>query len=110
MRIRELQRLTVDRSWTTEWDLPRWGNALAGEVGEACNVIKKIDRDGETPELRLHLREELGDVFNYLVLLCNYAGYDMENLCIDAFNKVQERRGLEFRLEHTYDGADSSVG
>ena len=110
MRIRELQKLTADRSWTTEWDLPRWGNALAGEVGEACNVIKKIDRDGETPELRLNLREELGDVFNYLILLCNHAGFDLENLCIDAFNKVQSRRGLDFRLEKMDDRTDSSIG
>lgn len=42
-------------------------NALAGEVGELCNVVKKIWRDGESPELWRHYDEEIVDVVIYLV-------------------------------------------
>ena len=27
-----------------DWRLSQWSNALAGEVGESCNIIKKIER------------------------------------------------------------------
>lgn len=42
------------------------GNELAGEVGEACNVIKKLDREllgiAGSRDTREHLAEELADV------------------------------------------------
>jgi NTP pyrophosphatase (non-canonical NTP hydrolase) len=42
---------------------------LAGEAGEVANIVKKIQRDfgGEiTEEIRLKLKDELGDVLWYI--------------------------------------------
>ncbi|MBK7704561.1 MAG: nucleoside triphosphate pyrophosphohydrolase family protein [Acidobacteria bacterium] len=42
---------------------------LAGEAGEVANIVKKIQRDfgGEiTDEIRLKLKDELGDVLWYI--------------------------------------------
>lgn len=48
--------------------------ALAGEVGEFCNVLKKLQRDDVT-DLTLesfeHLADELCDVFIYTVNIAN---------------------------------------
>lgn len=65
-----------DNSWT----LGDWGNALAGETGELCNVVKKMRRrESEahvaynTPgfdELEDKFAEEVADVLLYLDLLC----------------------------------------
>lgn len=41
--------------------------ALAGEAGEVANVAKKMWRDGMTPELMAHFREELVDMIIYYV-------------------------------------------
>lgn len=53
-------------------------NALAGEVGELCNVVKKIARDGETPERWKHFDEEAVDVMIYLIelLVCGRSKFD----------------------------------
>lgn len=43
--------------------------ALAGETGELVNVVKKIWRDGESPELWQKFDEEVVDILIYLIEL-----------------------------------------
>lgn len=91
-----------------EWD-PRkqltllyFSNALAGEVGEACNVVKKLERD------RLGLRgshatiaelaEELADVVIYAALLAARANIDLGQAVIDKFNATSDAVGMTARL------------
>lgn len=84
-------------------DLSYLGNAAAGEMGEACNVIKKLERE------RLGLRgrratvtdlaEELADVIIYIDLIARKAGInDLEQAIRDKFNKTSEHYGLGVRL------------
>jgi NTP pyrophosphatase (non-canonical NTP hydrolase) len=81
------------------WILAQWGNALAGEVGEACNVIKKIDRgDFTLDEAREDLASELADAFTYLDHIASKAGIDLGAAVIRKFNVVSERRGLAHRM------------
>ncbi len=48
------------------------GVALAGEVGETCNDIKKYQRgDFDFVELAGRLRDELPDILIYLVMLAD---------------------------------------
>lgn len=83
-----------------EWSLADWGNALAGETGEACNIVKKIRRgDGAGPagklELLSKLAAELGDVIAYACLLAEHAGIDLELAHAAKFNVVNRRIGWE---------------
>ncbi|HEX4876700.1 MAG TPA: hypothetical protein VFV31_08515, partial [Chitinophagaceae bacterium] len=71
--------------------------ALAGEVGELCNMIKKLQRvekggaDGGssytakdiTKEM---LKEEIGGIAIYLDLLASLLDIDLEEAIIDTFN------------------------
>lgn len=76
------------------WSSSDWMTALAGEVGEAANVVKKLNRvrDGVpgnklTPqELRDQLRKELGDVFGYLDLMCQAHGFSIADAAVEVFN------------------------
>lgn len=52
--------------------------ALAGEVGELVNVVKKILRDGESPELWKQFDEEAVDVLIYFIELLNVAKTDFD--------------------------------
>lgn len=81
------------------WDLPRWGNALAGEVGEACNIIKKIDR-GDVPleYAREALAKEIADAFAYLDLMAECAGISLADAVVSKFNEISERHKLPHRL------------
>ena len=82
------------------WDLPRWGNALAGEVGELCNVIKKIDRGDFTLEsARAQVAHEAADVLTYLDLLTFYAGVSLEDAAVEKWNEVSRRVGSFIRLK-----------
>lgn len=53
--------------------------ALSGEVGEACNLIKKWHRDGwDNEKISLELGSELPDILIYLVMLADAAGISLQ--------------------------------
>lgn len=83
------------------WSLSDWMTATVGELGEAANVIKKLNRvrDGvpgnrETEsELREMLGNELADTMIYLDLLIQAAGYDPEHIRERKFLATSDRIG-----------------
>ena len=55
--------------------------AMAGEVGEFCNVVKKIDRgslDFRSPAVRVQLANELTDVLVYVLNIAAILQVDLE--------------------------------
>jgi len=90
------------------WSASDWMTALVGEVGEAANVIKKLNRirdglpgnkAGVTEEtLRADLAKELADVQIYLDLLATAVGVDLAEATRSKFNETSERLGFEDRL------------
>src|SRR5262245_4404894 len=76
------------------WSTSDWMTALVGEVGEAANVVKKLNRyrDGvpgnkvSEEELRSMLRKELGDVFVYLDLTAQSLGFSIAEAAREVFN------------------------
>ena len=79
-----------------EWTLSDWGCAMAGEVGEACNLIKKTRRGEKiNPD---DIAEEVADVVIYADLLMARMGKDLGESVRAKFNKVSQRRGSGIRL------------
>lgn len=77
----------------------------AGEVGELCNVIKKIQREKlglpGSRVTRQHLIEELGDVLITLSLLCNSLQVTPQELIgftADKFNVTSAKLNLPIYL------------
>lgn len=76
------------------WSVAEWGNATAGEVGEACNVAKKLlrFRDGvagnkkSSKEYLADLAQEIGDTVIYLDLWAASQGLSLEIAVRNAFN------------------------
>lgn len=66
----------------TSWSY--WGNALAGETGELCNIIKKMERDNkqlnadDKKELISKMGLELADIFIYCELIAKSFKIDFE--------------------------------
>lgn len=93
-------------SGLVSWSLSDWFTAMAGEVGELGNIVKKLNRarDGlkgnkETPEqLRVMLGKEVADILIYLDLFCQVAGIDLVAATCEKFNEVSERNGFPERL------------
>jgi len=91
-----------------EWDpsdqitLSFRGNELAGEVGEACNVIKKLERERmglRGSRATIHdLKSELADVVICADLIAMHLGIDLEAAIADKFNDTSMQRGYQTRL------------
>lgn len=89
------------------WTLSDWITALAGEVGEAANIIKKLNRirdnipgNSETEEELIHdLGFELADISIYLDLLAQAAGFDLEAMREIKFQMTSRKIG--YIDEHT---------
>jgi NTP pyrophosphatase (non-canonical NTP hydrolase) len=83
-------------------DLAYRGNELAGEVGEACNVIKKLERErhgirGSRTTVQ-QLAEELADIVICTDLIAMQAGIDLDQAVRDKFNATSEKVGLRTRF------------
>lgn len=100
------------------WSMSDWFTAVLGELGEAGNVAKKLNRvrDGipgnkETPEeLQQKLKSELADTFIYLDLLAQSAGFEIGDVIRETFDAKSRQIGYMEKpdVPHAYD--DGSVG
>lgn len=98
-----LQAANVARQ--AEWDPASATNTLlyratelGGEVGEALNVVKKLERfrlgvPGSRDTLH-HLGQELADVVICAYLTASVAGLDLDEAIRDKFNDTTEKMGL----------------
>lgn len=85
----------------SSWTETDWACALAGEVGELCNFIKKRRRrpnKKEMARLKHEAAKEIGDVICYLDLLASRMGIDLEKAVIEKFNEVSDRKGSKIKL------------
>lgn len=78
------------------------GNELAGETGEACNVIKKLDRERlglkGSRATKGQLAEELADIIICVDLIAMDYDIDMHEAVQDKFNKTSRERDLPVQL------------
>lgn len=88
------------------WSLSDWMTATLGELGEAANIAKKLNRvrDGipgnaETPE-QLHqaLADEIADTFIYLDLLAQSQGIVLERAVLNKFQRTSAKIGYDDKL------------
>lgn len=83
------------------WSLSDWMTATLGELGEAANVVKKLNRvrdgiPGNTrteEQLRQDLADELADAFIYLDLTAQAAGVDLPKAVRDKFDRTSAKIG-----------------
>lgn len=76
---------------------------LAGEVGELCNVVKKLEREKRglagSRATRGQLEDEIGDVLICLDLLASEYGVDINVAAGRKFNKTSEKLGFPVAME-----------
>jgi NTP pyrophosphatase (non-canonical NTP hydrolase) len=77
-----LERFVRDRGWEQFHDPKNLSMAVAGEAGELVALYQWLDgneatRQSELPPLRDRVREEMADVFIYLLFLANAVGVDL---------------------------------
>lgn len=92
-----------------EWDpanslsLTFRSTELAGEVGEACNVVKKIERErlgiAGSRATKQQLAEELADVVICTDLIAMAEDIDLTEAIKTKFNATSDKVGLSTRIE-----------
>lgn len=90
----------------SSWSLSDWMTATVGELGEAANIAKKLNRirdgipgnDKSGPELWVDLLDEFADVFIYLDLMCQaqglligQPGLELEGMVRRKFNATSKK-------------------
>lgn len=91
-----------------EWSLSDWFTATMGELGEAANIGKKLNRlrdgmagnkPGENEAyLRGALADEIADVAIYLDILAASEGINLARAIASKFNRTSEKVGFSERL------------
>jgi len=77
-----------------DWSPTDWGCALAGEVGELCNLLKKWRRKDFVTASESELAaigDEIADVQIYLDLLASSLKMHLDEVLVRKFNIVSER-------------------
>jgi len=102
-----------DAEWVTggaKLSLSFRGNELAGEIGEACNIIKKLEREklglvGSRASV-WDLADELADGVICIDLTAMDLGIDLGPTIIRKFNATSQKRGLKTMLTPSQAVAD----
>lgn len=104
-QLRRVSKVRVSRFGHGElsgWSPLQWGYAVAGEVGELCNLLKKYERQMPTDPSRDALTGEIGreiaDVLIYLDLLAALFEFDLARVTALKFNSTSKKYGFPERL------------
>lgn len=87
------------------WNEADWFMALAGEVGELANLLKKRKRGiGQVPTDK-DIASEMADILIYLDLLAEYQGINLSEAVREKFNEVSARPEVDspIRMGHDYE-------
>ena len=99
MSFDELRRANIERCESAyhpveDWSPTDWACAAAGEMGEACNVIKKLRRGAEGAAKTVLLSaaaDEIADTVIYLDLLAARLGIDLGRAVVEKFNRTSDK-------------------
>lgn len=101
LSFRELREANAERCVDVfhpieEWSETDWACAMAGEAGEACNLVKKRRRGEDVPVSIV--AKELADAVIYADLLAERMGIDLGQAVRQKFNEVSRRKGSRIFL------------
>lgn len=97
-KVNAKRSLKVFNTALNSWSLPEWGNAVAGEVGEMCNIAKKIKRGDVLEDGKGMLADEMADIIIYLDLMAARECISLEEAIIKKFNEVSIEKNCNIRL------------
>ena len=92
MNLKEYQKLcqkTAKKFDDKEKEIADWGLGISGEAGDVAGCIKKTvfhesdQRDG--------IRENLGDTLWYIAMICNFFGWNLEEILKENIEKLRKR-------------------
>ena len=99
MDLKEYQELckkTAKKFETDEKEILTWGLGIAGEAGDVASCIKKtFAHDNDQKE---GIKENLGDTLWYCAMICNFFGWDFQEILEQNIAKLEKRYPGGFTL------------
>jgi len=93
LNLKEYQKLVKttakDDFAKREDELANWGLGVSGEAGDLAGCIKKTIYHGNNQTEGI--RENIGDTMWYLAMICNYYGWDFEEILLENIKKLKKR-------------------
>jgi len=97
--LEQLENLNVNRarfypdfSYLQDKNVLYYANAMSGETGEFCNLLKKMlrgdqyDRDGKSELTPYYICQELADIIIYAEFICTIYGFSLSTILREKFN------------------------
>lgn len=92
MDLKEYQELckkTAKKFETREKEILTWGLGITGEAGDVASCIKKtFAHDNDKKE---GIKENLGDTLWYAAMICNFFGWDLNEVLEKNVEKLKKR-------------------
>ena len=68
-----------------------WGLGITGEAGDVASCIKKTF--AHKKDVREGIRENLGDMMWYAAMICNFFGWNLQEVLEENIVKLKKRYG-----------------
>lgn len=85
----KISRKTAKKFRNEREEIMTWGLGIAGEAGDIAGCIKKTFAHGN--DQRVGIKENIGDVMWYAARICDYFGWDMQEILEENITKLQKR-------------------
>jgi len=70
-------------------EIMTWGLGISGEAGDIASCIKKTFAHENNQASGI--RENIGDTFWYMAAICNFFGWDLEEIIGENMKKLKKR-------------------
>ena len=92
MNLKEYQKLcakTAKKFKRKEDAIINWALGISGEAGDVAGCIKKTMYHGN--DQKTGTRENVGDTMWYLAMICDYYGWNLEDVLQENVEKLKAR-------------------
>jgi len=101
MDLKEYQKLcqrSAKKFRDKEKEIMTWGLGIAGEAGDVVGCIKKTHshKDNQKPGTK----ENLGDTMWYIAMICNFYGWNLEDVLAENVKKLAKRHPKGFSAKN----------
>ena len=94
----ELAKLTAKKDFATPTEqIMCWACGVTGEAGDIASCIKKTFAHNK--DVREGIKENLGDMFWYSAMICNFFGWNMQDILEQNLEKLKQRFPQGFSYE-----------
>jgi NTP pyrophosphatase (non-canonical NTP hydrolase) len=93
-----LCKLSAKKFDSAEKEILTWGLGIAGEAGDVASCIKKTFAHDN--DQRAGIKENIGDSMWYMAMICNFFGWDMQEILDENLNKLRKRYPNGFTIEN----------